>query len=92
MLHNVTVLELDKIAQKYTVEACTRSRVSSSPLCYRVTCDIVNKGCVVSSNLVDFVICSFRACALETMRMIMMSLPLDTSSAWRGEGPGDHCS
>ena len=37
--------------------------------------DILNKGCVVSSNLVGFVIGSFRACALETIRIVMIVCP-----------------
>ena len=40
--------------------------------------------CAVSSNLVDFVIGSFRACALETIRMVMI-VCLSTPAAF-GEG------
>ena len=59
----------------------------------------------MSLILVDFIICSFRACALETFRRLIYGIMstlastmamivcsyLDARSVWRGEGPGDHC-
>ena len=48
---------------------------------------MTTKGWVVSSNLVDFVIYSFRACALKTIRMVIIVYPWTPVAFGEGRGP-----
>ena len=55
------------------------------------SCCTTTKGWVASLILVDFVLRSFRACALEILRMVTIVCAGERGGQWRGVRPGDRC-